>query len=248
MMSSEFHDYFENKLSKRERNAFEKKMQKDLFNMDAAEGYAMVTREEAEEDLSNAGKKIRQRINLRRRIGWYSAAATFAAILTITTIFLAVDQDPDSEEKRIRKMNKSLENTYVEKKNRNEADEQTVTMDDEQVVAMDKKQDPAEKSSQLAGKEDVKTAEVPPSPGEDAGVVSEVIVIMTEDDNMNAVIDGNIAEETILAEEDVSELFMADVADEKIAEADTKDLTKIKGLGKIKAEKMIKEAAQLLKG
>lgn len=35
---------------------------------------------------------------------------------------------------------------------------------------------------------------------------------------------------------------------EKIAEADVVDLTKIKGLGKIKAEKMIKEAKALLKG
>ena len=35
---------------------------------------------------------------------------------------------------------------------------------------------------------------------------------------------------------------------EKIAEADINELTKIKGLGKVKAEKMIKEAAQLLKG
>lgn len=112
--SSEFHDYFEGKLSNRERNAFERKMQKDLFNMDAADGFALVTREEAEEDLAYASRKIRQRIHLRRRIGWYSAAATLAAILTITTIFLAVDNDPDSQDKRIREMNKVLENTYVE--------------------------------------------------------------------------------------------------------------------------------------
>jgi len=35
---------------------------------------------------------------------------------------------------------------------------------------------------------------------------------------------------------------------EKISEASVEDLTKIKGLGKVKAEKMIKEASELLKG
>ena len=35
---------------------------------------------------------------------------------------------------------------------------------------------------------------------------------------------------------------------EKIAEADVEDLTKIKGFGKVKAKKMIKEAKALLKG
>lgn len=114
--ASEFHDYFEGKLSNRERNAFERKMQKDLFNTDAAEGYSMVSREEAEEDLNNAGKKIRRRINLRRRVGWYSAAATLAAILTITTVFIAVDQTPNDQGERIRKMSKELDKTVIEDK------------------------------------------------------------------------------------------------------------------------------------
>jgi len=35
---------------------------------------------------------------------------------------------------------------------------------------------------------------------------------------------------------------------EKIAEASVEDLTKIKGFGKVKAQKMIKEAKALLKG
>jgi hypothetical protein len=112
--SSDFHDYFEGKLSNRERNAFERKMQKDLFNADAAEGFALVSREEAEEDLDIAGKKIRRRINLRRRVGWYSAAATLAAILTITTIFLTVDQTPNDQDERISKMNKELDNNAFE--------------------------------------------------------------------------------------------------------------------------------------
>ena len=35
---------------------------------------------------------------------------------------------------------------------------------------------------------------------------------------------------------------------EKIAETNIKDLTQVKGLGKVRAEKMIKEANKLLKG
>lgn len=133
MKSSEFHDYFEGKLSNRERNTFERKMQKDLFNADAAEGYAMISREEAEEDLNNAGKKIRRRINLRRRVGWYSAAATLAAILTITTIFLTVDQTPNDQDERIRKMSKELDNTAFEEKK----DEATDTQQESQESEID---------------------------------------------------------------------------------------------------------------
>ncbi len=109
--SADFFDYFEGKMSGKERNAFERKLQKDLFNEDAAEGFAMVSREEAEQDLAAAGKKIRYRINLRRRIGWYSAAASLAAILVITTIFLTVDQTPSDKDDRIREMNKAMEPT-----------------------------------------------------------------------------------------------------------------------------------------
>jgi len=133
--TSEFHDYFEGKLSNRERNAFERKMQKDLFNADAAEGYAMISREEAEEDLNNAGKKIRRRINLRRRVGWYSAAATLAAVLTITTIFLTVDQTPNDQDDRIRKMTKDLDKTVIEEEVSNVPGEEERIVSEEPQVA-----------------------------------------------------------------------------------------------------------------
>jgi TonB family protein len=60
--ASDFFDYMEGKLSEQERNAFERRMQKDSFESDAAEGFSMVSREEAEQDLQSAAAGIRMRV------------------------------------------------------------------------------------------------------------------------------------------------------------------------------------------
>lgn len=87
---SDFFDYFEGNLSGRKRNAFERRLQKDLFDSDAAEGFSMVSREEAREDLQSVSRKVRRRISKTRRITWYGVAAALVSILIVTTIFLNV--------------------------------------------------------------------------------------------------------------------------------------------------------------
>lgn len=86
--ASDFFGYGEGKLSAEERNAFERQLQRDPFAEDAAEGFAMISREEAEADLKKAAGRIRRRINRRQRIAWYSVAAAVASILVVTTIFI----------------------------------------------------------------------------------------------------------------------------------------------------------------
>jgi TonB family protein len=70
--ASDFFDYMEGKLSEQERNAFERRMQKDSFESDAAEGFSKVSREEAEQDLQSAAAGIRMRVEgetHRNRVG-----------------------------------------------------------------------------------------------------------------------------------------------------------------------------------
>lgn len=89
--ASEFFDYSAGKTRGKERNAFERRLQKDPFEAEAAEGLEMVSREEMEEDLRAAAIKIRRRTSRRRRITWYSAAAAVASLMIVATIFFNID-------------------------------------------------------------------------------------------------------------------------------------------------------------
>ncbi|MEX0980552.1 MAG: TonB family protein [Bacteroidales bacterium] len=152
--SSDFLDYSEGKMSDQDRNVFERRMQKDPFASDAAEGFSRISREEAEQDLQSAAGKIWKRIEgqssrnsvgdkssrnpenesrprdnkvpirnnesrtgrdrevgvgwrisrnrksdlkrkagRNRRIAWYSAAAAFASLMIVTTIFFRLNDN-----------------------------------------------------------------------------------------------------------------------------------------------------------
>ncbi len=89
--ASDFFDYVSGKLSGKDRNAFERRLQKDPFEAEAAEGFAKVSIEEAERDLAHIASRIRSRIRRKRRIVWYSAAAAVASLMIVATIFFTVD-------------------------------------------------------------------------------------------------------------------------------------------------------------
>lgn len=88
---SDFFDYHEGKLTEKDRNAFERQLLQDQFDTDAAEGLSIIQRVEAEQDLHALAGKIRRRISRRKRVTWYSVAATLASILVVTTIFFNLD-------------------------------------------------------------------------------------------------------------------------------------------------------------
>ncbi len=96
--AGELFRYAEGGMTGRERNAFERRLQKDLFEADAAEGFSGVSREEAEHDLGIAGGRIRRRINRRKRIAWYSAAASFAALMIVGTVFFSLNDTAVQQE------------------------------------------------------------------------------------------------------------------------------------------------------
>ena len=98
---NDFLDYSEGKLTGRKRNAFERYLEQNLFDAEAVEGFTMVSREEAEQDLAAAGSRIKRRVKRRKRIGWYSAAAALASILVVSTIFLNVDRSALDQKEKI---------------------------------------------------------------------------------------------------------------------------------------------------
>lgn len=89
--ASDFFDYSGGKTRGKDRNAFERRLQKDPFEAEAAKGLEMVSRDEMEEDLRAASQKILRRTRRKNRIVWYSAAAAVASLMIVATIFFNVD-------------------------------------------------------------------------------------------------------------------------------------------------------------
>jgi len=96
---SDIFDYLEGKLKGRERNAIEREMERDPFEAEAMEGFEKVSREEAEQDLSQLRASLSRRTRKIRWVGWYSAAAALATILVAGTIFLHLNNDDGGIEK-----------------------------------------------------------------------------------------------------------------------------------------------------
>lgn len=85
---SDFLRYHSNRMTDRERNAFEKKLQKDSFAAEASEGFSSLDPETAARDLAELEERIRKRSSSSRRILWYSIAASVTVLIAISSILL----------------------------------------------------------------------------------------------------------------------------------------------------------------
>ena len=67
---------------------FERDIEADPFTRDAIDGYRELTPDEAKQDLYALQISITKRIKRRRRITIYSVAATLAALMVVSTLFV----------------------------------------------------------------------------------------------------------------------------------------------------------------
>ena len=72
----------------KERNSFERELQKDPFLEEASEGFALISPDEVSADYNNLHKQLQQRATYRRRIIYYRIAASIAALMVISSIFI----------------------------------------------------------------------------------------------------------------------------------------------------------------
>jgi hypothetical protein len=92
-----FLDYSGGQMTGRERHLFEKDLQKDPFESDAAEGLSSLSRKEARQDM----KELKNRLSFRtgapviksNRFVFYRAAAAVAAILVVGTFIVLLTSD-----------------------------------------------------------------------------------------------------------------------------------------------------------
>ncbi len=83
-----FLDYSAGKMSDRERNIFEKDLQKDSFDSDAAEGLSAISTEEARNDMQELNKWLSARTSRSNRFIFYRIAAAVAALVVVGSIII----------------------------------------------------------------------------------------------------------------------------------------------------------------
>jgi len=90
-----FRRYFGDRMTDRERNAFERMLEQDPFAAEAAEGYARLKPGDAEQDLSELGQRIQKREKRSRKWILYGSAAAVLSALIISTFFLKLEAPKD---------------------------------------------------------------------------------------------------------------------------------------------------------
>lgn len=95
---SDFFRYHSNQMTDREKNAFEKKLQKDPFAEEASEGFNSLDPEVAERALAELEERIRRRSSGTRRILWYGIAASVTVLIAISSILLLTKPKERTEE------------------------------------------------------------------------------------------------------------------------------------------------------
>jgi len=150
--TQDFLSYLKGELRKEDRHSFEQDLQRDPFQEEAMEGFETLSPQEAEEDLLSLHSILRKRLGRRKRIAWYSVAATVASILVVGTIFINIyDFNPEAKEESFYQ-----EEAMMSDKESPESDESgPVKMDTEDAVAEEALAEP-----ETAAKKAVRTESV----------------------------------------------------------------------------------------
>lgn len=117
----DFKRYSNNSMSERERNAFEKEMEKDPFLKDAFEGFESLQETFFENDLHILKNQISQKTKKSNRITYYRIAASISLLLVLTT-FIYLYINPKLSEKA----NSTILTESIESKDVKAADQNTI--------------------------------------------------------------------------------------------------------------------------
>jgi hypothetical protein len=108
---SDFIRYTRGEMTKREENAFQRKLQKDPFAEEATEGFSQISPREAADDLDRLGKLLKKRISPRQRTIYYSIAASVAVLMIISSVYLIVERKIPA-----RQLSKAIVNPVLQEK------------------------------------------------------------------------------------------------------------------------------------
>jgi hypothetical protein len=96
--ASDFLRYHGKEMTGRERNAFERNLQRDPFTSEASEGFEEIDPSHAKNDLLRIRKQIKRRISGKPKMIWYSIAASVALLMILSSLFIFIQKDKTSEQ------------------------------------------------------------------------------------------------------------------------------------------------------
>jgi TonB family protein len=88
---SDFLRYQGKKLTDKERNAFERELQKDPFASEASDGYDEIDPKNMTADISELQKRLKKRTSGKQNVLWYRIAASVAVLMILTSIFIIIE-------------------------------------------------------------------------------------------------------------------------------------------------------------
>ena len=96
--ASDFLRYHGKEMTSKERNAFERNLQRDPFASEASEGFESIDPSRAKNDLLRIRKQIKRRISGKPKVIWYSIAASVALLMILSSLFIFIQKDKTSEQ------------------------------------------------------------------------------------------------------------------------------------------------------
>jgi hypothetical protein len=85
--------YHRDKMTGKERNTFEKELQKDPFTEEATEGYGFLSPHDAATDIEILNKNLYLRIRGKKRYIYYRIAASIAVLMVISSVFVIINRN-----------------------------------------------------------------------------------------------------------------------------------------------------------
>ena len=94
---TDFLRYRENKMSDKEKNLFERELQKDPFLEEAAEGISAIEPEYTAKDMDFLYKNLKYRTSGTKKMTWYRIAASVAVLMIISSVYIVLDRTGTSK-------------------------------------------------------------------------------------------------------------------------------------------------------
>lgn len=95
---SEFLRYSGNKMTDKERNDFERELQKDSFAEEASEGFMEIDPGHAENDVLKLRKQVNRRTSVKQRAVWLRIAASVAILMILSSIYIIINKKKPSDQ------------------------------------------------------------------------------------------------------------------------------------------------------
>lgn len=95
---SEMLRYFNGEMTGRERNTFERKLQRELFSGEAAEGFSEITGDQLSSDLAQLDKRVKARTSRKSSFTFFRIAASVAVLLVLSSVFVFLNRKNREEQ------------------------------------------------------------------------------------------------------------------------------------------------------